>query len=201
MPTDKQELERRVALTTAQHQVRGFNFTAVLSLVEKKVGAPTARELGAPAGRRFLSFFNYPAADFLRLTFHAADALETTYGGVDRALRALGEATSRALLETTVGRTLVNFARGSVPHQVFKHTPTAYGMAVTFGERTVLQLDERRSKLIILGDMRPASLHEGIVAAGLSATGVQAHITSTSTGLDSCELLLDWTDTRPPQPW
>lgn len=192
MPTDKLELERRISLTTADDQVRGFNFGAVLDLVEQHAGASVAARMREPLGKRVLGFFNYPAADFLRLTYAAADALEPTFGSVDAAFREMGQASANALLASTVGKTLMNFLKGTPPDQLIRHTPTAYGMSVSYGTRTVTSLDAQSAKLIFKNDLMPAPFHVGVIISGMASVGLRANVEGMSTSLDSSELMVRW---------
>lgn len=192
MPTDKLELERRVALTSPDYLVRGFNFAAVLGLVEKHRGADAAHALRGPIGKRVLGFFNYPAADFIRIALHAADLLEAPLGSVDAAFGAMGEACANSLLATTVGKTLVNFVRGGNSPQILKHVNTAYAMSQTYGERVLTVLDERTARLEFRGDPVPAPFHQAVLVTGLAAVGVNVLVTAEARALDRVECTVQW---------
>lgn len=197
MPTDPQDLERRIALATDDDLVRGFNFGAIFALVEKHVGPGAAEELRAPLGKRVLGFFDYPAAEFLRVAFRAADLLEPHFGCVDAAFRAMGEAASRALMGTSVGRTLISFMRGNPPDQALRHMPMAYGMAVSFGERTVVPMGECSARIVFKNELMPPAYHEGVMRAGLDEVGLPAIVEGLSTGPSECELIVRWAPRRP----
>lgn len=192
MPTDKLELEKRVALTSPDYQVRGFNFSTVLALVEKYEGAQAATRLRGTLGRRLLGFFNYAAADYLRVLFEGADLLEGHVGGSPAAMRLMGATAARALLDTTVGTTLLNFLRGSDPMQMLKHLPTGYSIALSFGERTVVQVEDSAAQVIFEHDPLPLAYHEGVLGAGLDAVGLRCAIEGTSISLEACQFLVRW---------
>ena len=192
MPTDPQDLQQRIARIGANDLVRGFNLSAVFGVVEEHAGTAAAEELRAPIGKRVLGFFNYPAADFLRVAYRAVDLIEPQYGSTDAAFRALGTAVARSLIETSVGKTLLNFLRGRPPEELVRHIPAAYGMAVTFGERVVLPAEARAAKLIFKNELLPAAYHEGVVATGFTAAGFDVVVEGLITPNGDCELLVRW---------
>ncbi|MBX5484811.1 MAG: DUF2378 family protein [Myxococcaceae bacterium] len=198
MPTDKEELARRIALARADHLVRGFNFVAVLELVKEHAGAAAANGLQAPLGPRVLPFFNYPAAEFLRLTYAAADLLEPVFRSVDAAFTAMGRAAAWALVDSAAGKMLLRLVRGAPPDVLVRHAPTAYGMAASHVTLAVKDLEQTSAKLELTSDLMPVAFHLGILSAGLEAVGLDACVEGREVGPSSVEFRVRWVPTRTP---
>ncbi len=194
MRSDTTELVRRLALVRPVHTVRGLAFNAVLALVAEQAGeeasARLARELGL---RRIVDFFSYPACDFMRLLFAAAELIQPHQGSLEEALRACGSAClNHFFYSSTVGRALAKIMGRKDPLRAFSNTPIAYATLVNYGSHECEVVGPRQLRLVFRGDMQPAPFHEGTLSAALQVTGVQGTVKSTVHGLDHAEFLIEW---------
>jgi uncharacterized protein (TIGR02265 family) len=188
------ELSRRLELARPVHTVRGLAFNAILALVSEHAGeeasARLARELGL---LKLVDFFSYPASDFTRLLYSAAEVLAPSLGSEQEALRACGAACLQQFFYgSTVGRALAKIMGRKNPQRGFANTSIAYATMVNYGTHECQVVGERRLRVIFQGDMQPALFHEGTLAAALEVSGVRGKVTSTIHGLDHAEFLLEW---------
>lgn len=192
--SDTTELVRRLELVRPVHTVRGLAFNAILHLVAEHAGEEVSaylqRELGT---RRLVDFFSYPASDFTRLLFLAAEVLSPHLGSQQEALRACGSACLyRFFYFSTVGRALAKIMGRRNPMRGFVNTSIAYATLVNYGSHDCEVLGPRQLRLIFRGDMQPAVFHEGTLLAALKVTEVQGMVKSTIHGLDHAEFLVEW---------
>src|SRR4051812_40437367 len=109
MPTDRAELERRLAVFRPKDRVRGVFFNVVFKLVEKQSGdGAVAKVKPATLPEKLSDLQSYPATDFARMLYDAADLLEPKYGSVEAALRACGEAGVDSFAATGAGSLFLN---------------------------------------------------------------------------------------------
>lgn len=194
MSSETTELVRRLELVRPVHTVRGLAFNAVLSLVAQHAGeessAQLARELGL---RKIVDFFSYPASDFTRLIYAAAERLRPHLGSEEAAIQACGAAClEHFFYASTVGRALAKIMGHKDPLRAFANTPIAYATLVNYGTHTCEVMGPRRLRLVFRGDMQPAAFHEGTLVAALRVTGVEGTVTSTIHSLDHSEYVLEW---------
>jgi uncharacterized protein (TIGR02265 family) len=188
------ELARRLELVRPVHTVRGLAFNAILALVTERAGEEAAQRLSRELGlRRMVDFFSYPAGDFVRLIYGAAELLAPQLGSEQEGLRACGAAClDHFFYSSTVGRALAKIMGQRDPTRAFSNTPIAYSTLVNYGAHDYELLGDKRIRLTFRGDMQPAVFHEGTLAAALRVTGVQGTVTSTVHGLDHAEFLIEW---------
>ncbi|MDY7228394.1 DUF2378 family protein [Hyalangium rubrum] len=194
MSPETTELARRLELAQPVHTVRGLAFTAVLDLVAERAGEQAADCLAQELGlQRVVDFFSYPAGDFTRLLYAAADRLQPHLGSQQEGLRACGSAClERFFYTSTVGRALAKIIGRKDPARAFAHTPVAYSTLVNYGSHTCEAVNSRKLRLVFREDMQPAPFHEGTLAAALRVTGVEGRVTSTIHSLDHAEFFLEW---------
>jgi uncharacterized protein (TIGR02265 family) len=194
LSSDTTELTRRLELVRPVHTVRGLAFNAILLLVAEQVGEEASARLSRELGlRRIVDFFSYPAGDFMRLLYTAAELLAPGLGSLHDALRACGAAClNHFFYSSTVGRALAKIMGRKDPLRAFSNTPIAYATLVNYGTHDCEVVGPRQLRLVFRGDMQPASFHEGTLSAALQVTGVQGTVTSTIHGLDHAEFLIDW---------
>ncbi len=194
MISDTAELERRLELVRPVHTVRGLAFNAILALLTERVGEEASEQLAQELGlRRLVDFFSYPASDFMRLLYTAADLLAPQIGSQQEALRACGAACLDHFFYTsTVGRALAKIMGRKDPLRAFSNTPIAYATLVNYGTHECEVVSPQRLRLIFRGDMQPAPFHEGTLSAALRVTGVQGHVSSTIHSLDHAEFHIEW---------
>jgi uncharacterized protein (TIGR02265 family) len=182
MPTDQADLARRVAATTDKDTVRGLIFNCILALIEERLGAEAARSCDPGQKGTRVDLFSYPAADLLRLNWRGADLLEATFGGTDEAFFRFGHRTVAQLAGTLMGRTLMSLVAGS-PRKLLGQIQASYRTTVSYGERQVEWLGDRRARVVYRGEFFPPSYNAGLLTAGLEMTGAKnPKVTGTQTG-------------------
>lgn len=165
------DLAARLALATPADSAKGMFFNGVLVAVEKLLGED-AREIcrRASGERKFIDYFNYPIAQFLPMAFTAVKLLEPKLGSYEKAFFQLGHQAIDDFLGSGIGKTLLVLA-GKEPGRVLAAAPSAYKTAVSYGERR-LEMRNGRFVLVVRRDFMPASYHEGVLVAVLTALGV-----------------------------
>jgi uncharacterized protein (TIGR02265 family) len=172
VPTDRVNLQERIAAATPQDTVRGLIFNALLTLLEERLGEEAARACDPARSGSRVDFFRYPAADLLQLQWNAADRLEAQLGGVEPAFFRFGHRSVTKLLESTMGKTLLTLVGGS-PRKLMGQIPGSYRTTVSYGERSVEWLGERSCRIHYRRDLFPVSFHLGLLTAGLEVTGAK----------------------------
>lgn len=192
--SDTTELARRLELVRPVHTVRGLAFNAILHLVSEQAGeGVSARLLREMSTRRLIDFFSYPASDFTRLLFLAAEVLSPHLGSQQEALRACGSVCLHQFFYfSTVGRALAKIMDRRNPMRGFVNSSIAYATVVNYGSHDCEVLGLRQLRLVFRGDMQPAVFHEGTLLAALKVTEVQGTVKSTIHGLDHAEFLVEW---------
>jgi uncharacterized protein (TIGR02265 family) len=166
------DLEERLAMAAPGDTVKGVLCNAALTAVGKVLDPITADSCRAASGeRRFIDFFNYPIASFLRLSFTAAELSRSKLGGLDAAFRTLGKQAVDDFLSTAAGKTLRSLG-SSHPHRLLATLPSAYRTALNHGERHIQLASEGRCVLKMRRDFLPHPYHEGVLSALLSSLGM-----------------------------
>jgi uncharacterized protein (TIGR02265 family) len=160
-------LEQLLALTRPSDTCRGMFFNGVLEAV-RTWGDEEARARCAQVSgeRRFVDFLSYPASNFLRVIFTAAEMLGPRKGGREVVFRYLGRAATQVFLQSTVGKTMLALT-GNDPRRMLASMPNAYRASLTFGERSVEWLGESHGVLEARGDLLPVPYCEGVLKAAL----------------------------------
>ncbi|WP_434382799.1 TIGR02265 family protein [Melittangium boletus] len=195
MPSDKNDLVQRVAICKPDDTVRGFLFKSVYTLVEQRVGSSgTDRMLQQLRINKMpVDFFSYPAADFLRMLYTAADVLEPHYASVEDAIRACGGATVTGFFKSYVGNTLMRLVGIGDPKRVFASVDTIYSTLVSYGKRTSEDLGDKRLRLHYRGDMQPIAFHEGALREALVVLRGNGTAKGTAVALNYGQYVLEWT--------
>ncbi|MBM7114071.1 TIGR02265 family protein [Archangium primigenium] len=195
MPSDKNDLVQRVAICKPDDTVRGFLFKSVYTLVEQRVGSSgTDRMLQQLRINKMpVDFFSYPAADFLRMLYTAADVLEPHYASVEDAIRACGGATVTGFFKSYVGNTLMRLVGIGDPKRVFASVDTIYSTLVSYGKRTSEELGDKRLRLHYRGDMQPIAFHEGALREALVVLRGNGTAKGTAVALNYGQYVLEWT--------
>jgi uncharacterized protein (TIGR02265 family) len=156
-----QDLQKRLALVTPGDTVRGFFFKGVLETVSASADEEATRRcLVTLSHTRFVDFFSYSIADFLRLTFTAAQCLASSQGGFEAALRRLGQQTMKSFLRSMAGTTSLSFA-GNDERKLLMSLPVMLRTGVSYGERTLSWLGPRCCRISMKRDFMPPAYHEG----------------------------------------
>jgi uncharacterized protein (TIGR02265 family) len=183
---------RRMAATDLD-TARGMFFLGVLETVRTGVGEEAVANCRAVTeDRRFVGFFNYPVATFLKLSQVAARVLSPRWGGFDEALRQMGMQATRSFLESAVGRTFLLLAAGD-PRKLVTNLPSGYQMAVSYGERTVDWKGDGDALLIMRRDFMPPAYHEGVLREVLAMVGARnPRVQGRKLGLLDTEYRITW---------
>jgi uncharacterized protein (TIGR02265 family) len=165
-------LEQLLTLVTPEDTCRGMFFNGLLDAVESLGGEEIRRRCLVAAGdKRFVDFFSYPAGDFLKAVFLAAEALGPKLGGEVAVLRQLGRRGTQDFLNSTVGRTIIALA-GNEPHRLLASFPKAYRASLSYGERSVERLGETHARLTARRDFLPVEYNEGVLTAAMEQSAV-----------------------------
>lgn len=188
-----QEFERRILLATPQDTTRGLFFNGALAAVRSFGGEPVAQRcMDATGEKRFVDFFNYPVASFLKLSLTASQALGPQLGGFEAALRRLGMQATRDFFSSMAGRTLLLLA-GEDPSRVIASVPAGYRTAASYGERAAAMTGPKSALISMKRDFLLPAHHEGVLLAVMEAVGVQnARVTPRITGPLDSEYELTW---------
>ncbi|MFB1481060.1 DUF2378 family protein [Corallococcus sp. RDP092CA] len=183
---------RRMAATELD-TARGMFFLGVLETVRTGVGEDAVSNCRAATDeRRFVGFFNYPVASFLKLAQEASRVLSPRWGGFDEALRQMGMQATRSFLESAVGRTFLLLSAGD-PRKLVSNLPSGYQMAVSYGERTVDWKGEGEAVLVMRRDFMPAAYHEGVLREVLTMVGARnPRVLGRKLGLLDTEYRITW---------
>jgi uncharacterized protein (TIGR02265 family) len=194
MSVDATELDRRLELVRPVHTVRGLAFNAILALISEQVSEEASERLARELGlKRIIDFFSYPASDFTRLLYTAAELLAPRLGSQQEGLRACGVAClDHFFYSSTVGRALAKIMGKRDPLRAFSNTNITYATLVNYGTHECEVVGPKQLRLVFRGDMQPAIFHEGTLSAALKVTGAQGTVKSTVHSLDHSEYTIEW---------
>jgi uncharacterized protein (TIGR02265 family) len=142
--------------------------------------------------RKHVDFFNYPVSSFLKLCLSATQQVGPQLGGCEKTLRWLGEQSARDFLSSMAGKTALLLAGGNLK-RLLSQLPSSYRAAVSYGERSITWLSDKRGRLFMKNDFMPPAYHEGILLGTLQmaqAQGIQ--VTGHATGPLDSEYELAW---------
>ncbi len=166
MPSDRRELQLRIAATTDADTSRGISFNQLFGMVRDHLGDEAARSCDPQRKGSRVDFFSYPIAEYLRIAWDAADMLEKRLGGVEAVFGELGRRTVRGFLGSVLGKTMFSMA-GKDPRRLVAAGPSAYRAATSYGERTVEWLGDKHALLTFRRDFMVPAYHRGVMLAAL----------------------------------
>lgn len=192
MPTDRNDLEERIAAATPADTSRGLNFNRLFALVREKLGDEAARACDPERKASRVDFFSYPVSEYLKIAWDAADRLEPAFGAVDAIWDELGRRTVTGFLSSVIGRTIFAMA-GKDPRRVVSAGPSGYRSAVSYGERSVEWLGAKHALMIFRRDFMVPSFHRGVILAGLEVCEVRGpRVEARATALLDSEYDISW---------
>ncbi len=192
MPVDRNDLAKRIAAAKPSDTSRGLNFNTVFGLVTDLLGEGEAKKLDPHGKGGRVDFFSYPIADYLTITWDAADRLEDRLGSTEAVFRELGRRTITGFLASMLGKTIFAMA-GRDPRRVISSGPAGYRSAVSYGERKVEFLGERSARMTFEHDFMPASFHSMVIETALHSTEARnVRVTGRDTAFLSSEYRIDW---------
>jgi uncharacterized protein (TIGR02265 family) len=167
------ELEHLLTLTTPVDTCRGMFFNGMLDAVRSLGGEEArARCYVAAGAKRFVDFFSYPVADFLKAVFTAADLLGSKHGGQEAVMHLLGRRATEDFHHSTVGKTMVALA-GTEPHRVLNSFPNSFRAALSYGNRTVELLGGKQARFRARRDFLPLAYNEGVLTFALEQSSAK----------------------------
>ncbi|HEX8820128.1 MAG TPA: DUF2378 family protein [Archangium sp.] len=195
MPSDKNDLAQRIAICKPEDTVRGFIFKSVYGLVEKRAGSAGVDRMlqQLRVNKMPVDFFSYPAADFLRLLYMAADVLEPQFPTVEDAIRACGAATVTGFFNSYVGHTLVKLIGMNDPKRLFSSVQTVYSTLVSYGNRSYQDLGPGRFRLDYAGDMQPVYFHEGALTEAVRVMRGNGQVKGTALAVNHAQYVAEYT--------
>lgn len=192
-PQLARELDERVSLATREDTARGLFFNGALGAV-KVLGGESAlqRCLDAAGEKKYVDFFNYPVASFLKLAFTAAQVMGPQLGGFDSALRRMGVQATTDFLSSAAGKTLLLLASNN-PKRMVGNLHSGYRAAVSYGERGVKWTGDTSGVFTMKRDFMTPAYHEGVLQAVIEAVGgKQVQVHGKKTGPLDSEYSLSW---------
>ena len=159
-------LAQLLTLATPMDTCRGLFFNGVFEAARSLGGEEVrARCLMAAGGKKYVDFFSYPVADFLKTIFTAAELLGGE-GGRAMVMRQLGRRATEDFLHSTVGKTMMALA-GTDPQRLLASFPSAYRASLSYGDRAVERLGENQVRLMARRDFLPLEYNEGVLHAAM----------------------------------
>ncbi len=192
MPVDRIDLAKRIAAATPSDTSRGLNFNTVFTLVTDLLGEGQAKKLDPQGKGGRVDFFSYPIADYLTITWDAADRLEDRLGSVEAVFQELGRRTITGFLSSMLGKTIFAMA-GRDPRRVISSGPAGYRSAVSYGERKVEFQGDRSARMTFERDFMPAAFHSLVIETALKSTEARnVRVVGRDTGFLKSEYRIDW---------
>ena len=192
MPADREDLRRRIEATAEADTSRGLNFNTLFALVRDLAGEDAARACDPDGKAHRVDFFSYPVASYLAIAWAAADRLEARLGSVDAVFEELGRRTVTGFLASVIGKTVFAMA-GRDPHKIVAAGPAGYKTAVSYGERSVVWLDDRHARMIFRRDFMPPVFHAAVIRTALQSTEARdVRVFARATGFLEAEYDVSW---------
>lgn len=192
MPIDQLDLQARMSATTPEDTVRGIIFNALFDTVEEHLSRAAALGCDPAAKGHRTDFLSYPVKDFLACAGRAVDLLEPRLGSVDRCYFEIGYRSLANVLGSTLGATIIVMA-GKDPRALLAQAAGAYRGTVSYGERRLAWLGERRARLTFTRDFLVPAYHRGVLTAAVEAIGVKGvQVTGTPVGLLDATYEVSW---------
>lgn len=192
MPADPKDLETRIAAASPSDTSRGLNYNAAFRLVREMLGEQAVKECDPLGKGSRIDFLSYPIAEYLRLAWAVVDRLERSLGGVEAAFFRLGERTIEDHLGSVLGRTMYAIAGRDV-RRMLTNLPWSYRATVSYGERRVEWLEEKRVRVVFRRDFLVPAFHCGVIQSGIGRVGaVNPRVTGRPMGFLDAEYEVVW---------
>jgi uncharacterized protein (TIGR02265 family) len=173
-----QDLERRRAFVKPEHTVRGMFFRGMLESFRDLGDETLVRRCMVACGHeRFVDFFSYSIEVQTQLLLTALPTLARHYGHGEAALRQVGRRSISDFLGSVTGKAMLMMAHGR-PRPMIDHMPTAYRVAVSFGDMKVVWGGPQRGTLSIGLSFLPPPVYAGMLQGVLEASRVQTFHTA-----------------------
>jgi uncharacterized protein (TIGR02265 family) len=192
---DSAELEKRLALAGSRDTVRGLFFNSVFTAIQKLASKDAEMVVRAslPVQRAYSDGTGYPAAEFLRLLWKAAEAVAPSCGTVDQAFAELGAFCMDGLTKSTLGRELEERSSEGDEAQFLEPLLRTLQPMLTAGERTLSRAEAKRASLLIKGDLLPPQFYVGLVALAFKRLrSADAEVVWDKKGRDAVVIQAQW---------
>jgi len=197
MPTDRKDLEARLAAATPRDTSRGLAFNALFDAIEEHLGRAAAIEADPAKKGHRTEFFSYPVADFLRIAFEGADRLEKKLGSVDAVFRAFGYRTTSNVLGSMMGATMIALAGRNGLRALLGQAVTGYRSTVSYGVRRLEWVGPHHARFTFERDFLVPAYHCGVFLAAIDAVGATAErVEGRQTGPLSAVYDIVWTEAK-----
>jgi len=191
-PSDKTDMEQRIAATGPADKLRGYFFQRIIELVKQRISADAAKRILAPLRPGgYAALKNYPVAEYLRLLYAAVDELAPRMG-VQAAFRACGAASVDAFATSAAGRVLFGVVTFGNPARLASQVGLAYATSVSYGKREFHQTSPSGGTLRYRGDYGPPAYLEGVILRALEAIGYRGNVKSFETSVSAVDLEVRW---------
>lgn len=193
MPTDRKDLQARIAATSPRDTARGLTFNALFDAIEEHLGRDAAMAVDPERKGHRTEFFSYPVAHFLRIAFDGADRLEKKLGSADEAFRQFGYRTTTNVLGSMMGATMIALAGKNGLRALLGQAVTGYRATVSYGTRTLEWVAPTHARFTFDGDFLVPQYHCGVFLAAVDAVGAKLdRVEGRSTGLLSAVYDVVW---------
>lgn len=167
-----------MALATPQDTVKGALFRSIFGELERRIAdhpkLPELKERFEKSAWR--EFSNFPVSEYLQLVYAGAELLESTVGGLDKALEVLGGAVCQNFLSSAVGKLAVTMGSGKDPIALLSYAPSVYAVSASYGKRTFVRRGANEGVLQIRRDFLPPPYHLGVIRAGVAINGHHSEV-------------------------
>ena len=192
MPTDRNDLSRRLAECKDADTSRGLNFNRLFDLIRENLGEDAARACDPTGKGTRVDFFSYPVADYLRIAWNAADRLEPKLGSVDAVFAELGRRTVTGFLSSVLGRTIYAMA-GRDPAAVRRGGPVRIPLRRELRRADGRVAGREGGAMVFKRDFMPPAFHRAVILAALEASEAKnGKVEARATGLLDSEYDITW---------
>lgn len=170
----EQELERRMCLATSEDTIRGMLFNGTLEVLQALGAESVVKRCVEESGEtQFLDFFSYPVQKHCQMVTTALPVLAEEYGGSEEGLRQLGRKVADRFLRVGAGKVMLSLSQRS-PRQLLYTLPTAYRLAVSFGQYELRWTGPQSGRFTLQRDFMPHPFHEGVMRTSLELWGARS---------------------------
>ena len=170
----ERDFARQMALAEPKDTVRGVFCNGVLRFV-RKIGCEelVKRCLEVSGEEKFVDFFNYPVATYLRMVSIAMRSLAERHGNIDDALRQFGRQAMLDLNGSVAGKALGLMRTGDM-RSTLEGLRVFFRVAVSFGEYELVWTGPTSARLTMRRVFMPYLFHEGLLLTLLDRKDIRA---------------------------
>jgi uncharacterized protein (TIGR02265 family) len=190
----EREFARRMVLAEPKDTIRGVLCNGMLRVVRSLGGEEMVKRcLEASGEEKFVDFFNYPIALYLRMISAAMRLLEEKHGDVEAALRQLGRQAVADVEGSAAGKALELLMSAGDMRSTLEGLPLGYRIAVSTGEQKLVWTGPTSARLTIKRGFLPPAFHEGVLMAVIEPRNMRSvQVRGRQTGPLDSEYELSW---------